>query len=82
MKGVQIRFYNDSTEGKMLSRKGSKDKNNQESKGKNQYISKIWKIMYKRLNGFPIRSGMTKESIFVDGQRGIVLVFTTIITKY
>ena len=38
--------------------------------------------MYKRLTGFPIRSGMTKESIFVDGQRGIVLIFTTIMTKY
>ena len=24
MKGVQIRFYNDSTEGKMLSRKGAR----------------------------------------------------------
>ena len=50
MKGVQIRFYNDSTEGKMLSRKGEEKHDKM----------RIWILNY------------------VDGRRGIVLIFTAI----
>jgi len=53
LKGVQIRFYNDSTEGKMLSRKGDMKHDKM----------RIW------------------ISNYVDGRRGIVVIFTAIMTN-